>query len=175
MRTKNKNGFTLIELMVVIAVIALLASVVLVSLNSARQKARNADRNATAVQLIKAFNLELNDNKGVLPDTGGAWVCLSATCYGGWNIFSASPAVDALLAPEMASKPVDPSDGGARGYGGFIYNSSWGAGTAWDGTVYPTGSYIIYMMETSDTKGCGAAGFWWTFVNNSVECAAQIH
>lgn len=40
--TKTKAGFTLIELLVVISIISILASIILVSLNSSRDRARNA-------------------------------------------------------------------------------------------------------------------------------------
>lgn len=61
MRNKQQKGFTLIELLVVIAIIGLLASVVLLSLNSARQKSRDAKRLADVRQIASALELYFND------------------------------------------------------------------------------------------------------------------
>jgi prepilin-type N-terminal cleavage/methylation domain-containing protein len=48
---KNKKGFTLIELMVVIAIIAILATVVLVALQGARDAAEDAKRKSAVAQV----------------------------------------------------------------------------------------------------------------------------
>lgn len=58
---QNQKGFTLIELLVVIAIIGLLASVVLLALNSARQKSRDAKRVADVRQVVSALELYYND------------------------------------------------------------------------------------------------------------------
>jgi prepilin-type N-terminal cleavage/methylation domain-containing protein len=56
-KMKKKKGFTLIELLVVIAIIGLLSTLAVVSLNSARQKARDAKRLSDIKQISTSIEL----------------------------------------------------------------------------------------------------------------------
>jgi len=60
----TQHGFTLVELMVVIATIALLASIILISLNNARIKGRDTRRISDIHQLTTALELYFNQNFG---------------------------------------------------------------------------------------------------------------
>ncbi len=60
----RSRGFTLIELLVVIAIIGILPSVVLVSLNSARAKARDSQRISDLKQISIALELHHTDRGG---------------------------------------------------------------------------------------------------------------
>ncbi|MFH0856720.1 MAG: prepilin-type N-terminal cleavage/methylation domain-containing protein, partial [bacterium] len=62
----NRKGFTLIELLVVIAIIGLLSTLAVVSLNTARAKARDARRISDVKQIQTALELYYND-KGAYP------------------------------------------------------------------------------------------------------------
>lgn len=59
---EKRKGFTLIELLVVIAIIGILATIVLVSLNTARQKARDARRVGDLRQVALALEMYYDDN-----------------------------------------------------------------------------------------------------------------
>ncbi len=110
----TKRGFTLIELLVVIAIIGILSAVVLTSLSTARQKARDSKRIAEVTQIQKALDYYYDVNQSY-PST-------TPTGYSGVDA-----AVQAVTASGLLPRtPIPPLGGGAN----YIYHGVYSnAGT----------------------------------------------
>ncbi len=70
-RQLKNEGFTLIEVLLVVAIIAILAGVVILAVNPAKQLAdtRNAQRDENVTTILDAVYQYEIDNKGALPST----------------------------------------------------------------------------------------------------------
>lgn len=152
----KQKGFTLIELLVVISVIGLIASVILVALNSSRAKARDAKRKGDLSQLQKALEFYYNSNNTYPPLFSGPG---STYC----SSLASAPAN--FLSPYITTLPKDPGSG----------NTPYEYCQHWVNSAYDSQSYAIFTaLETSsgnaDTVNVwnAASGYLYTSAYNYV-------
>lgn len=115
MKKRNTKGFTLIEILVVIGLIAVLATVVLIAINPARQfaQARDSQRTSNVTSILNAIGQRIADNKGVFEGTLGVVTCpvLPTT------LTEIGNTLDTCLAPTYLNAiPTDPKLGAGGGY-----------------------------------------------------------
>ena len=101
--SRPRPAFTLVELLVVIGIIALLISILLPSLNRAREAARRVKCLSNMRQIVNGFLMFAQDNKGLMPGRagGGDVLVLSPT---GTNFLQASKSPpNNIFAPDIVT------------------------------------------------------------------------
>lgn len=133
-RRATRQGFTLIELLVVIAIIGILAAVVLVSLNSARIRGRDARRLSDLQAVSLALEVYNDQNNGLYPTTTTGTAPTNAQ----WAEMAAVLDTSNLL----PGTPVDPQNSGAN-----VYYAQVNAART---------SYVIGAQLEQDNQACDA-------------------
>lgn len=104
MYKQTSKGFTLIELMVTITIIAVLSGGILVSLSTSKGRGNNASIRTAFAQLRTESNLYINnfDNYGIAAANGTVGSCDTT------NTFFKNTRVSAILAKAQASSGYQP-------------------------------------------------------------------
>ncbi|HEX8974159.1 MAG TPA: type II secretion system protein [Patescibacteria group bacterium] len=118
---KTKKAFTLIELLIVIAIIGILAGVIIVNMANARQQARDAKYIAYVKQvsdLVQKANA-MGYFNGI---TTANWRCLGSYAGNCWGSYVSDPAVDDVLSRLTNSIPQgEPVPGNTANAGTLIF------------------------------------------------------
>ncbi len=141
MKKINARGFTIVELLIVIVVIGILASITVVAYNGVQARAKDVQTEASYSQISDLLELYYLDN-GMYP----------GVCAGGDNMGCSANLLGSVLVPAYTSKLPDayptPDAAGVFGY------------------VRGTGSntYALYLRfdgKPDCKRGVNVASGWW--------------
>lgn len=122
--SRNLKGFTLLEILLVVAAIGILAGIVILALNPAQQLAqtRDSQRQSDVNTILNGVWQYTVDNNGILPTqvvgTSGAEICEDATCTG-----TEVDLTTDLVPDYLVGIPTDPQDTVSAGTGAGYYIS----------------------------------------------------
>ncbi|HUC31366.1 MAG TPA: prepilin-type N-terminal cleavage/methylation domain-containing protein [Candidatus Paceibacterota bacterium] len=150
MNTKDRVGFTLIEILIVVAIIAILASVVLVGLGPTQEAGRDARRISDLSEVQNG--LELYYNKcGIYPGTG---TCAAGDPTGGW--LGLGNAVIGANVGIVSAFPNDPTASKSYSYWYGANNTTYVIGATLENTSNAV--FTGYNPPTPGTLMSGLTG-----------------
>ena len=108
----KKSGFTLVEILVVVALVAILAAITIIAINPGKNFAdtRNAQRSADVAEILNAVTQYTSEQGNSIDDFGAITACTVGSDVIGTSDIN----LGTLLVDEfMVAIPVDPDGGDA--------------------------------------------------------------
>ena len=141
--SQHDKSFTLIELLIVVAIIGILAALIIVSVTTASAKARDVKRQEDLRNIQKAVEMYYTTN-GSYPSTGGGWWG-NCSGYGSHPISGSNAYIPNIAPMYIPSLPLDPRQGtdctgAANNAACYIYRSG---GTNYKLMAYQTVETIV--------------------------------
>jgi len=151
LRAKSGAGFTIIELIVVIVIIAVLSGVVMFNVSQYMSKSRDAKRISDLDNIRKAIEMYRADY-GVYPLCNGSALCTSTGGYG--NLANWTE-----ILPYLAKIPIDPINT-RYNYGyyygrGYKFSTTRIGGLCYSGNGTATNYFILgTRLENTNNSEC---------------------
>lgn len=130
-KLQSIHAFTLIEMLVVIAIMGIMATITVTAVNPVRQfaKARDAQRETDLISILSAMYQYSSEHSGAFADTDGNAATsnfpTSLTCIGTgapcFDLAGAGDTGETIVPVYMPSMPKDPRTGTDANTGYFIY------------------------------------------------------
>ena len=123
-RRQNKRGFTLVEILIVIAIIGILAAMVIISINPNRQfkSARDTQRLTNLSTILNAIGQNIAEHKGIFICNGSALAFPTASTTIKNGGFDLAPC---LVTDYLQALPYDPTAAGAFYTSTTSYNTGY--------------------------------------------------
>lgn len=147
----NRSGFTIVELLTVIVVIAILAGITIIAYNGIQARSRDDRRRTDVANIEKAMELYYSDNGTYPKPTGATGSIINPSWYtsgdSSWNMLSGllvgSQAIDAVPVDPRNISNISPLAAGGYSYAVFVNTGSYCGSSS--GQMY----LIIYRLEGS--------------------------
>jgi prepilin-type N-terminal cleavage/methylation domain-containing protein len=145
-RKDKQSGFTIVELLIVIVVIAILAAITIVAYNGVQARARDAIRSDGLRAIVGALELYKADN-GTYP------AATANPGSSGWELSTdVSDTFIEALKPYMGTVPIDPTNSATSRYWYYFYSTTSGPAVAAGCNVARGGFYVLRAIYDSPSN-----------------------
>lgn len=157
LHTKARRGFTIVELLMVIFVIAILAAITIVAFTGVQQRTRNTAKVASVQQAVKLVRLYKAENEEYPRSVGGTW-CLTQdnACTGYSGTVSSSD--NTSLMNELKQYGSPPASAGDKIETGGRYGIQYLYASNRTLSSQPNPVLIIYWLDGINQVCAGAVG-----------------